>query len=109
MLGIVLASLTVVTPGVSILPHTTSMEVQAAKKKLTKAQAKKKLTKAQAKKKVIKYLKKKKLWKKSYRLEYDHKSGNKYVFHYYEFVTDHTATINWYDVNIRTGKITAEF
>ena len=91
MLGIVLASLTVVTPGVSILPHNTSMEVQAAKKK------------------VIKYLKKKKLWKKSYRLEYDHKSGNKYVFHYYEFVTDHTATINWYDVNIRTGKITAEF
>lgn len=100
MLGIVLASLTVVTPRVSILPHNTSMEVQAAKKKLTKAQAKKK---------VIKYLKKKKLWKKSYRLEYDHKSGNKYVFHYYEFVTDHTATINWYNVNIRTGKITAEF
>ena len=53
MLGIVLASLTVVTPGVSILPHNTSQESNMSCKE-------KKLTKARSKEKVIKYLKKKK-------------------------------------------------
>lgn len=94
------ASVAAVSPGVTSLQENTSIEAQAARKKLTKKQARKK---------VVKYLKKNKIWNKDYYLEYDHKSGNKYVFHYYEMMSDHTATVNWYDVNIRTGKITPEF
>ena len=94
------ASVAAVSPGVTNLQENTSIEAQAARKKLTKKQARKK---------VVKYLKKNKIWNKDYNLECDHKEDNKYVFHYYEFVTDHTATINWYYVNIRTGKITPMF
>ena len=67
------------------------------------------LTKKQAKKKVVKYLKKKKIYKKKYILAYDSKHGKKYLFHYYEDMKTHTATINWYYVNMKTGKITAMF
>ena len=75
--------------------------VQAAKKKLTKKQAKKKLKK---------WLKKKGIWNPDvYILAYDHKEGNEYVFQYYEQLEDHTATYDWYNVNSKTGKITALF
>lgn len=47
-------------------------------------------------------------------IDLDRKEGNNYVVHVYEVVTDgpdssHTATKNWYYVNINTGKITKEF
>ena len=50
------------------------------------------------------YLKKKKEWKSYYYLDYDYKSGNEYVFHYYEMMSDHIATINWYEVSVYNGK-----
>ncbi|MCI5587325.1 MAG: hypothetical protein MR384_05520 [Lachnospiraceae bacterium] len=100
VLFIAAISVATVTPGVVVSQNNTVIEIQAAQKKLTKKQARNKL---------VKYLKKKKKWKASYHLDYDHTSGNKYVFHYYEVLSDHTATVNWYDVNIRTGKITPWF
>ena len=93
-------SVAIVTPMVSTIKDNKAVEVQAAQKKLTKKQARNKL---------IKYLKKKKIWKASYHLDYDHKSGNKYVFHYYEVLSDHVATVNWYDVDIKSGKISPWF
>lgn len=47
-------------------------------------------------------------------IDLDRKEGNNYVVHVYEVVIDgpdtsHTATKNWYYVNINTGKITKEF
>jgi len=47
-------------------------------------------------------------------IDFDRKEGDAYVIHVYEVVNDgpdnsHTATKNWYYVNIKTGKITKEF
>lgn len=47
-------------------------------------------------------------------IDLDRKEGNAYVVHVYEVVNDgpdssHTATKNWYYVNMNTGKITKEF
>ena len=47
-------------------------------------------------------------------VELDRKEGNEYVVHVYEDVPDdaetsHTATFNWYYVNIKTGKIRKDF
>jgi len=47
-------------------------------------------------------------------IDLDRKEGNAYVIHVYEVVNDgpdssHTATKNWYYVNMNTGKITREF
>ncbi|PZM85997.1 MAG: hypothetical protein DKT66_00920 [Candidatus Melainabacteria bacterium] len=47
-------------------------------------------------------------------IDVDRKEGNAYVVHVYEVVNDgpetsHTATKNWYYVDINTGKITTEF
>lgn len=47
-------------------------------------------------------------------IDMDRKEGNAYVVHVYEIVNDgpdasHTATKNWYYVNIKTGTITKEF
>ena len=96
----VVASVATVIPEITSFQENTSIETQAARKKLTKKQARTK---------VVKYLKKNKIWNSSYYLEYDHKSGNNYVFHYYEMMSDHTATVNWYDVNAKTGKVTPLF
>jgi hypothetical protein len=35
--------------------------------------------------------------------EHDH--GDVYTVHVYEDLPDHTATLGWYDVNMKTGKI----
>ncbi|MDD6481665.1 MAG: hypothetical protein PUF65_05300 [Lachnospiraceae bacterium] len=37
------------------------------------------------------------------------KDGDGYLFQFYEDMGDHTATINFYTVNCKTGKITAMF
>lgn len=101
MISMVTTAIVMSSTGVSSINNgNISIQVQAAKKKLTKKQARIK---------VVNYLKKKKEWKSYYYLDYDHKSGNEYVFHYYEMMSDHTATINWYEVNIKTGKITSMF
>jgi hypothetical protein len=39
----------------------------------------------------------------------DHIEDNKYVVHVYEDMVDHTATYNWYYVDIKTGEVTAMF
>jgi hypothetical protein len=39
----------------------------------------------------------------------DHQQGDVYSVHVYEDLPDHTATFNWYDVNLKTGKITKMF
>ena len=39
----------------------------------------------------------------------DHDGGDMYSVHVYEDLPDHTATFNWYDVNIKTGKSTKKF
>jgi hypothetical protein len=36
----------------------------------------------------------------------DHDKGDLYSVHVYEDFPDHTATLNWYSVNLKTGKIT---
>ena len=69
----------------------------------------KKLTWSQAAQKLFKWLKKKKLYHKEYVLAYDKKEGKKYVFHYFEDMETHTATVNWYYVHSVTGKITSMF
>jgi len=38
----------------------------------------------------------------------DHK-GNVYTVHVFENRADHTATFNWYEVDIKTGKVNAQF
>ncbi|RKI43269.1 hypothetical protein D7V86_00725 [bacterium D16-51] len=69
-----------------------------------------KLTWKQAMRKLVKWLKKKKLYNKKYVLSYDgHMEGKKYLFHYYEDMGTHTATVNWYYVHSKTGKITPMF
>jgi hypothetical protein len=45
-------------------------------------------------------------------IEFDHEEGGKYVVHVYEMVDDgggqgHNATMNWFEVDKKTGKITA--
>lgn len=46
-------------------------------------------------------------------IEFDHMKDQLYVVHVYELVNDlkssHTATFNWYDVNLETKEIKAEF
>ncbi|MBA3856162.1 MAG: hypothetical protein C0507_04565 [Cyanobacteria bacterium PR.3.49] len=47
-------------------------------------------------------------------IDVDRKEGNEYIVHVYEVVSDgpdssHTATMNWYHVDIKTGKIKKEF
>lgn len=42
-------------------------------------------------------------------IEIDHKDENTYFVHAYEILPDHTATFNWYDVDIKSGNIKPEF
>lgn len=47
-------------------------------------------------------------------VEFDRKENGEFVIHVYEYVPDddetgHTATMNWYHVNAKTGKVTTEF
>jgi len=47
-------------------------------------------------------------------VEVDRKEGSEYVVHAYELVPDdaetsHTATMNWYYVDFKTGKVRTEF
>src|SRR5699024_6615967 len=46
----------------------------------------------------------------NFKLTLDHQDGDKYIFHYYEAVNDgdggHTATLGWYEVDSKTGKVT---
>ena len=67
------------------------------------------LTKKQARKKLVNYLKNQNLFNSQYQLVFDHKEGNDYVYHYYEDMGTHTATVNWYYVNKKSGKVTAMF
>lgn len=67
------------------------------------------LTVKQATVKLEKWLKDNNKTVKDAILVYDHKEGNNYVFQYYNDMGTHTATINWYYVNCKTGKITAMF
>lgn len=64
------------------------------------------LTWKQAGKILRNWLEKNKLYNEKYHLAFERKEGGKYLFHYYEDMPDHTATINWYYVDSKTGKIT---
>lgn len=97
LVAVMIATISVSTP--DLIPQTQISSIAKTKT----------LTKKQATKKVVKYLKKKKIYKKKYILAYDSKHEKKYLFHYYEDMKTHTATINWYYVNMKTGKITAMF
>ena len=49
------------------------------------------------------------LYNSKFVLAYAGKKGKKYLFHYYEDMETHTATVNWYYVNSKTGKIIPMF
>lgn len=88
------------------------------------AQAKMNLTQKQAKKRLIRVLKKNKLYynKKCFvqngsryvlHFKYARKRGNRYIFRYYEWVyydgvKDHAATLGWYSINRKTGRVQDE-
>ena len=42
-------------------------------------------------------------------VEVDSKTAEGYTIHVYELLSDHTATFNWYSVNLKTGEIKAMF
>jgi hypothetical protein len=47
-------------------------------------------------------------------IEFDRMEDGEYIVHVYEYVPDdaesgHTATMNWYHVNAKTGKVSKEF
>jgi hypothetical protein len=42
-------------------------------------------------------------------IELGSKNENTYFIHVYELLSDHSATFNWYDVDIKTGNIKPEF
>lgn len=42
-------------------------------------------------------------------VEIDGYEGGNWRVHVYELMSDHTATMNWYNVNSKTGKITTDF
>lgn len=113
---------TMLAGGLSISPLAEKINVPGIAT-VAVTQAKMNLTQKQAKKKLISVLKKKKMFYKKTIVEgtsvyvlhfvYDHKQGNKYVFHYYETVyyngvKDHIATLGWYSINKKTGKIRDE-
>jgi hypothetical protein len=65
-------------------------------------------------KKFLLALKNTKIKGSSAHVEFDRKEGTDLVVHVYEYVPDdaesgHTATFNWYHVNAKTGKVSAEF
>lgn len=115
--------ITMLAGGLSISPLVEKIKVPGIAT-VAVTQAKMNLTQKQAKKKLISVLKKKKMfYKKKRNVEgtsvymhhfvYDHKQGNKYIFHYYETVyyngvKDHIATFGWYSINKKTGKIQNE-
>ncbi len=76
---------------------------------VSEAKTKAKLTKKQAFKKVLKYLKKKKIRCKKFCWTYAGIEGKRYLFHVFEDMETHTATIGWYYVNKNTGKVTSMF
>ena len=67
------------------------------------------LSRKKVRNKLKKWLKQRGEWNASYVLEFDSMDGENYLFHYYEDMGDNTATVNWYDVNKHTGKISAMF
>ena len=38
-----------------------------------------------------------------------HAAKDNYVVHVYESLPDHTATFNWYSVNVKTGRVQKQF
>ncbi|MEK7562084.1 MAG: hypothetical protein AAB509_00175 [Patescibacteria group bacterium] len=42
-------------------------------------------------------------------IEVDSKTAEGYTIHVYELLSDHTATFNWYSVNLKTGEIKPMF
>lgn len=42
-------------------------------------------------------------------VEIDGYEGGNWRVHVYELMSDHTATMNWYNVDSKTGKITTDF
>lgn len=74
-----------------------------------KITVKKNLTMKQAKAKLRKWIAKNGHESSGAILRYDHMDGDNYVFQYYHDMGTHTATMNWYYVNKKTGKIKAMF
>ena len=91
------------TPIANMVPGVSSITMES------KAEAKAVMSKKQAKKKLKKWIKRNGKWENGLRLEYDRTEGYDYIFHAYFDEGDHTSTQNWYHVNCRTGKISAEF
>ena len=94
-------ALTVTPLAVPMQNHTADSVIEVS--------AKTKMTWKKAKKKLVRWMKKRGEYNKNYDLVYDHYDNEQkqYVFHYYNFVNDHTATMNWYYVSKKTGKITS--
>lgn len=94
-------ALTVTPLAVPMQNHTADSVIEVS--------AKTKMTWKKAKKKLVRWMKKRGEYNKDYDLVYDHYDNEQkqYVFHYYNFVNDHTATMNWYYVSKKTGKITS--
>lgn len=74
-----------------------------------KITVKKNLTVKQAEDKLRKWIAKNGQESSGAMLFYDHMEGDNYVFHYFCDMGTHTATINWYYVNKKTGKIKPMF
>lgn len=101
ILALSLATVLTVTPLTPMQNHTADSVIEVS--------AKTKMTWKKAKKKLVRWMKKRGEYNKNYDLVYDHYDNEQkqYVFHYYNFVNDHTATMNWYYVSKKTGKITS--
>lgn len=101
ILALSLATVLTVTPLTPMQNHTADSAIEVS--------AKTKMTWKKAKKKLVRWMKKRGEYNKNYDLVYDHYDNEQkqYVFHYYNFVNDHTATMNWYYVSKKTGKITS--
>ncbi len=97
------------TTAVALTVTPLSMPQHFATDTAIEVSAKTKMTWKKARKKLVKWLKKRGEYNKKYDLVYDHydKGEKQYVFHYYNFVGNHSATINWYYVSKKTGEITS--
>ena len=68
------------------------------------------ISETEAEKLVINYLKDAgRTIKEKERIVYDHTEGYNLIVHYYEQRDDHTATINWYEVDGVTGAVIPQF
>lgn len=104
-----------VAPGATETPTKKSAKTKSAKKsKMTEARAVAIVEARSEVKEFVSTIKKSGMKGSTSHVEFDRKEGDDFVIHVYQYVPDdaetgHTATMNWYHVNGKTGKVTTEF